>query len=214
MSACAKSEMRATVHHRRDRRRGAAHRRRVGRRRVEHAVAGRGVGHRADDALQLRRRQGGAGGARGGRDRRRGAAARADRRLAAGRVRHRQRDVAGHARTSGGDSACADPPNVLVDRFRRGRRAYRGVGPRRPGRPRPARRVPRAARPGDRCGAGRSGGPTGRRPHRVGRPVPSTPTSRRCRRSPCETSVEEDFDRGLRMLLDGIATRRRTRRRR
>ena len=29
-----------------------------------------------------------------------------------------------------------------------------------------------------------------------------------------ETSVEEDFDRGLRMLLDGIATRRRTRRRR
>ena len=29
-----------------------------------------------------------------------------------------------------------------------------------------------------------------------------------------ETSVEDDFDRGLRMLLDGIATRRRTRRRR
>ena len=28
-----------------------------------------------------------------------------------------------------------------------------------------------------------------------------------------ETSVEEDFDRGLRMLLDGIAARRRTRRR-
>jgi hypothetical protein len=28
------------------------------------------------------------------------------------------------------------------------------------------------------------------------------------------TTVEEDFDRGLRMLLDGIATRRRSRRRR
>ena len=41
-----------------------------------------------------------------------------DRRLAAGRARHRQRDVAGHPSPPRGDPAGADPPNVLVDWIR------------------------------------------------------------------------------------------------
>ena len=71
-------------------------------------------------------------------------AARPDRRLAAGRVRHRQRDVAGHPRASRRHSACVDPPHVLGDGLRRGRRADRRAGPRRPRGPRPARRISRA----------------------------------------------------------------------
>ena len=119
----------------------------------------------------------------------RGAAARADRRLAAGRVRHRPRDVARRARTSGRHSVGADPPYVLGDRFRRGRRPGRRARPRRHRRSRPAVRLPRHPRPGHRRGTGRTRRPadrarrrgrgTDRRRgrHRVPR------TSRRCPRS-------------------------------
>ena len=216
--------MRARFTDRRDRRRGAGHCRRRGTERAEHAVAGGRAGHRTDDGLQLRARQGRPRGARRRRGGRRGDGCRNRPTIGSSDVYAiadaMWRGIRAHPAAI---PLGADPPYVVGDGFRRRRRPDRRARTGRTDRPRPARRIPRRAGLRRRRRAGRTGravhprrDAAGETAARIGSVAGAdvSATSRRCLGVAMQTSVEEDFDTGLRMLLDGIADRGRSRQRR